>query len=154
MKEKRKDCLQSVLWINRTLISSFITAESSSPDTAISIIQFPTSDSDGDCQTGEASSVSCSLPHSCTTVPAASLLILCVETLGKINPILCPHFMHLLDVTVHLCSLEIQRNQHGKPGIPSLKSMTFFLHNINNPYDAVDLKSSHFCLLEHYYYFI
>ena len=33
-------------------------------------------------------------------------ILLCVETLGRINPILCPHFMPLLDVTVHLCSLE------------------------------------------------
>ena len=73
-------------------------------------------------------------------VPAVSLLLLCVETLGRINPILCPHFMPY--VTVHLCSLERQRNQHGKPGIPSLKSMMVcFLHNINNRYDAVDLKS-------------
>ena len=79
---------------------SFITAESSSHDTGISIIQFPTSDSDGDYQTGEASSVLCSLPHSYIMVPAVSLLILCVETLGRINPILCPHFMPLLDVTV------------------------------------------------------
>ena len=133
---------------------SFITAETSSHNTGISIIQFPTSDSDGNCQTGEASSVSCYLPHSYTTVPAVSLLILCVETLGRINPILCPHFMPFLDVTVHLCSLERQRNQHGKPGIPSLKSIMFILHNINNPYDAADLKSSLFCLLENYYYFI
>ena len=42
------------------------------------------------------------LTHTFTTVPAVSLLILCVETLGRINPILCPHFMPLLDVTVHL----------------------------------------------------
>ena len=77
--------------------------------------------------------------------------ILCVETLGKINPIICPHFMPLLDVTVHLYSLERQRNQHGKPGIPSLKPMMlFFLHNINNPYDSVDLKCTHFGLLEHF----
>ena len=71
-----------------------------------------------------------------TTVPAVSLLIFCVETLGKINPILCPHFVPLLHVTVHLCSLERQRNQHGKPGIPSLKSMIFFFffHSLNNPY--------------------
>ena len=34
--------------------SSFITAESSSHGTGISIIQFPTSDSDGDCRIGEA----------------------------------------------------------------------------------------------------
>ena len=27
-----------------------------------------------------------------------------LETLGRINPILCPHFMPLLDVTVHICS--------------------------------------------------
>ena len=60
-----------------------------------------------------------------TTIPAVSLLILCVGTLGKLNPILCPHFMPLLDVTVHLCSLERKRNRHGKPGIPSLKSMMF-----------------------------
>ena len=51
-------------------------------------------------RTGEASSVSCSLPHSYTTVPAVSFLILNVETLGRINTILCPHFTPpLLDVS-------------------------------------------------------
>ena len=83
--------------------SSFITAESSSHGAGISIIQFSTSDSNGDCQTGEVSSVSCSLPHSNTMVPAVSLLILYVGTLGRINSILFPHFLPLLDVTVHLC---------------------------------------------------
>ena len=145
MKKKKVRLFTVSATENQNHNSSFITAETSSHNTGISIIQFPTSDSDGNCQTGEASSVSCSLPHSYTTVPAVSLLILSVETMGRINHILCPHFM---DVTVHLCSLERQRNQHGKPGIPSLKSMMFILHNINNPYDAVDLKSSLFCLLE------
>ena len=154
--EKKEEILFTVCAMdNLDHNSSFITAESSSHKTGINIVQFPTSDSDGCYQTGEASSVSCSLPHSYTMVPALSLLILCVETLGRINPILWPHFMPLLDVTVHLCSLESLRNQHGKPGIPSLKSMMFILHNINNPYDAVDLKKTlFFCLLKHYYHII
>ena len=74
-----------------------------SADVNISIIQFSISDSNGDCQNGEVSNVSCSLSHSNTKVPAVSLLILCVETLGRINSILFPHFLPLLDVTVHLC---------------------------------------------------
>ena len=129
--------------------SSCITAESSSQGTGISIIQLSTSDSDGDCQTGEVSSVLCSFPHSNTTVPAVSLLILCVETLGRINSILFPHFLPLLDVTVHLCFGKTKESAwEAWNSFPDVNDI-FFLHNINNPYYALDLKSPHFCLLEH-----
>ena len=83
-------CLQSVLWITWTIIRHS-SQRKYHLNTGISIIQFPTSDSDGNCQTGEASSVSCSLPHSYTMVPAVSLL----NSVWKPWEGLTPFFAHI-----------------------------------------------------------
>ena len=79
-------------------LDHFITVESLSHDTGIRSFTFPHLTPMVIAEL-ERLQVFCAL-YLTPTVPAVSLLILCVETLGRINPILWPRFMPLPDVTV------------------------------------------------------